>query len=70
LGLIYCTAQKVKPFFALQYGSSVRHLTVSQAAWPIIPDVPPARQNYPPPGSKSEAGQAKKVGKTSENRPF
>jgi hypothetical protein len=62
--------KKVKPLFALQYGSGVRHLTVLQVGYPTLRTCRQSGKSYPPPGSKPEAGQAKKVGKTSENRPF
>jgi hypothetical protein len=62
--------KKVKGLFAVQYGSPVRGLTVSQSDSHMIFGCRPGGRPSAVWLENQKQEEAKKVGKTSENRPF
>jgi hypothetical protein len=62
--------KKVKGLFAVQYGSTIWGLTVSQSASHMVFACRPEGRPSAVWLENQKQEEAKKVGKTSENRPF
>src|SRR5262249_619235 len=67
--ILHCT-KKSRVFFAVQYGSSIWGLTVSQSASHMVFGCRPGGRPSAVWLENQKQEEAKKVGKTSENRPF